>query len=631
MKRWLRAQPIHRKLVITSMAKTTAVLFAAMVILLVVDAVRFRRNVAASAAALAAIAAENIRVAVALESPAEAAETLDTLRLQPSVARVCAYRSNGTLFAQYARDAASGCDPTATLTVPWSIIGGVSPVQHFGETVGHVYVELTWAALRTRLVTAGVTSFVVLLVAAGLMFVLSSRLHGRISGPIMQLAAAARRMGQAEDFQLPPIAADEDEVGDLVKAFGAMVGRVRTANQSLTASNDALRRENEERRLIEARYEVLLVREREANRIKDEFLATVSHELRTPLNAIVGWARILISAPPDPATVSKAAASLHRNALAQSRVIDDLIDISRIVTGKLRVTTESVDLRSVVESTVDAIRPAAEHARVTLRVQLPATPCVINGDRDRLQQVVSNLLSNAVKFAAGGTVRISLTTDASHLRLVVEDDGQGIPPEFLAHVFDRFRQADASTTREHGGLGIGLAIAKELVEMHGGSIQASSLGRGCGARFEVEFPWAPRALPADRLEEGVPSLDGVSVLAVDDNADALDLLDTVLSKAGATVRVAASGSEALALWQRAPSDVLLCDLAMPRMGGFELLDKIRELDRQAGRVTPAIAVTAHATEEQRTRSAQAGFQLHMAKPLDTNRLIRAVSAVRSLV
>jgi len=383
--------------------------------------------------------------------------------------------------------------------------------------------------------------------------------------------------------------------------------------------------------LIEQEREALLVREREANRIKDEFLATVSHELRTPLNAIVGWSQILVSTTPDPATVAKAAASLHRNAQAQARVIDDLIDISRIVTGKLRVVAEPLDLRGVVEAAVEAIRPTADHAGISLIVSLPENNCVIKGDQDRLRQIVWNLLSNAVKFAPGGVVRVTVRHATNQMRLTVSDTGVGIAPEFQAHVFDRFRQADSSITREHGGLGIGLAVVKELVELHGGSIQVNSRGRGTGATFSVLFPCADVVVPHEAPEEKVPSLSGVSVLAVDDNADALDVLKVILAAAGADFSVAASGAEALQTWRERPADVVLCDLAMPGMSGFQLLAQIRELDRQAGRVTPAIAVTAHASEEQIARSAQAGFQNHVAKPFNSSQLVRAIYAARMRV
>ena len=631
MRRWFLALPIHRKLVITSMAKTTAVLLAAMITLLALDAFRFQRNATASAAALAAIVAENVRVAIVLQDTADVTQTLSTVRLQLSVQTGCVYDAEGVLVSQYARDETSHCAAAMPTGISWSELAASAPVERDGTTVGHVYVSLSWAALRTRMWTAGVTSLVVLILAALVMLFVSDRLHRGISDPITQLAAAARVMGQGETHPFPRIQAGSDEVGELVRAFEAMVDRVRTTNQNLTQTNDALRREVEERREIEIQHEASLVREREANRVKDEFLATVSHELRTPLNAIVGWTRILITTTPDADMVARAASSLHRNALAQARVIDDLIDISRIVTGKLRVVAEPVDLCQVVESAVEAIRPTAERAGITLTVDVPAEACVINGDRDRLQQVVWNLLSNAVKFASRGTVHIRLATDAGMLRLVVSDTGIGIRPEFLPHVFDRFRQADATSTREHGGLGIGLAIAKELVELHGGSIRAESAGPGKGAAFTVQLPQAEAHPALAGAADAVPSLVGISVLAVDDNLDALEIIDLALRQAGATVRLASSAAEALALWGEAPSDVLLCDLAMPFMSGFDLLARIRELDRAAGRLTPAIAVTAHATEEQIARSAHAGFQMHVSKPFDAQRLVGAISTARTLV
>jgi signal transduction histidine kinase/ActR/RegA family two-component response regulator len=510
-------------------------------------------------------------------------------------------------------------------------LSAVAPVVNQGAVVGHVFIDRDWEALRQRLVTAGLASLVILILAGWVMLVVSSRLHRNISQPITELASAASRMGQDNSFQMPVIKASDDEVGQLVTAFGAMADRVRSINDDLSRSNDALRREIDDRRQIEEEREALLVREREANRIKDEFLATVSHELRTPLNAIVGWSQILVSTKPDPETVAKAAASLHRNAQAQARVIDDLIDISRIVTGKLRVVTEPLDLRSVVEAAVDAIRPDADHAGISLIVSLPDDACVIKGDRDRLRQIVWNLLSNAVKFAPRGVVRVTVSQETNQLRLTVSDTGVGIAPEFQAHVFDRFRQADSSITREHGGLGIGLAVVKELVELHGGAISVNSRGRGTGATFSVLFPCIDATVPHAVPEERVPSLAGLSVLAVDDNADSLDVLRAILADAGAKYSVAASGAEALEVWREGPSDVVLCDLAMPGMSGFQLLAQIRELDRQAGRVTPAIAVTAHASEEQVARSAQAGFQNHVAKPFNSSQLVRAIYAARMRV
>ena len=633
MRRWFRAQPIHRKLVLTSMVKTTVVLVAAMVTLLCVDVLRFQRNVTTAASALAAMVAENIRVALALGDTAGVSQTLETVRLQASAQKACAYGTDGALVSEFVREMSAPCPAVAPTEVRWSVLGASAPAEVNGSAIGLVYVEMNWAAMRARFLTAGATSLVVLVIAAGVMFVLSHRLHRRISDPITQLAAAARRMGKAEDDQspLPRVEAPQDEVDELVNAFGAMVDRVRTANLDLTQANGAMRHEIDERRAVEVEREALLGREREAHRIKDEFLATVSHELRTPLNAIVGWARILSTAGSNPETVAKAAASVHRNALTQARVIDDLIDISRIVTGRLKVLKEPVDLCAVIDSAVLAVRPTAQQTGIDLTFQLPSSPCLISGDRDRLHQVVWNLLSNAVKFAPGGAVRVRLEPQDSTCTLVVEDTGVGIAPEFLDQVFDRFRQADASPTREHGGLGIGLAIAKELVELHGGFVRAESAGRGQGARFSVVLPRFVGQEHAHTSEERPPSLAGISVLAVDDNLDSIEILEAALTKAGATVRVASSGAEALDLWRQELSDVLLCELAMPKMSGFELLAQVRELDRAAGRVTPAIAVTAHAGEEEVARSAQAGFQMHVAKPFDANRLIRAVGTARTRV
>ena len=608
--RWFSRQPIHRKLVLTSMAKTTAVLLAAMLTLLALDSLRFQRAAQVDVDTLASITADNIRAALAFDDGPALAASLGVLRMRPQVRVACAYRQDGQLVSAFARDETFPCPGRQPEPASRFVLGSLAPVQQNEEVIGTVYVERDWSALQDRLLTAGITSLAVLVVASGMMLLMSHRLHRTISEPIGELARAARDMGKGRSADLSAIHAPPDEVGDLVTAFRAMVERVQIAN---------------------AEREALLQREQDVNRLKDEFLATVSHELRTPLSAIVGWSRILSTANPDSATAAKAAASVHRNALLQARMIDDLIDISRIVTGKLRVLTEPLDLRGTVESAVDAIRTSAELAGITLRLHLPADPCLIKGDRDRLQQIVWNLLSNAVKFAPGGDVDVELAGAGDHLELSVADSGIGISPEFIDKVFDRFRQADASVTREHGGLGIGLAVVKELVELHGGSIRAESAGRGKGARFTASFPCYDGDVVLQRVEEGVPSLAGISVLAVDDNPDALQILETSLTQAGARVRTASSGDQALELWREASADVLLCDLAMPHMSGFQVLWKIRDLDRESGRVTPAIAVTAHATDEQIARSAQAGFQMHITKPFDPNRLIRTVSAVRARV
>jgi signal transduction histidine kinase/ActR/RegA family two-component response regulator len=628
VKTWFKSQPIHRKLVVTSMLKTTVVLALAMMALLVLDAWRFNGTARQDGQSLGSMVAEVVRPALAFGQWDTIQPGVEILRLRAQVERGCVYGKDGTLHGQYLRNGAEVCPPAVPEPGPWYVLDAVVPVVSGNDVVGYIYISRDWQILMRRLQTAGLSSLTVLILASGVMFLLSHRLHRTISEPISRLASATAEMGRTGIYVLPPIEVAQDEVGQLVTSVSAMVDRVQQATHDLTRTNEALRFEIEERQLVEKEREALLRREQEANRIKDEFLATVSHELRTPLNAIVGWAQILSTTTPEPAIIAKAAASLHRNAQTQARVIDDLIDISRIVTGKLRVDPQPVDLRNVVEASVEAIRPMADHGRVALTVTLPADACVIMGDRARLQQVVWNLLSNAVKFAPAGRVLIEVRQEDAHLDLIVSDDGQGIAPEFLPHVFDRFRQADSSVTRQHGGLGIGLAVVKELVELQGGTLKAESAGRGSGATFSIRFPCATGDVPCEDDEDRMPSLQGISILAVDDNADSLDVLEAVLLEAGARVRTATSGAAALERWQREPADVLLCDIAMPYMSGYELLTRIRDLDRLSGRMTPAIAVTAHATDELVARSAQAGFQLHIAKPFDRKQLLKAIVTAR---
>jgi CheY-like chemotaxis protein len=332
---------------------------------------------------------------------------------------------------------------------------------------------------------------------------------------------------------------------------------------------------------------------------------------------------------PDPDTLQKAVATIGRNAHAQARVIEDLVDVSRIVTGKLHLKFQALDLRVPVEAAAEINRPACLAKHLTLDMRLPLESCLVNGDADRLQQVVSNLLSNAVKFSpAGGRIEVTLKTVAGAYEIRVTDTGIGITPEFLPFVFERFRQSDGSMTREYGGLGLGLAIVKELTELHGGVVGVTSEGQGKGAQFVVRLP-ALVALDAGALEPAAEAtlpgfaLAGLRVLAVDDNVDSLDVLSATLTGAGAEVRVAQSGAAAIALWEARPADVLVCDLAMPQMDGFEVL---RELQlRSANQVVRAVALTAHASKDYVNRTVAAGFAGHVAKPYAAGELIAAVA------
>jgi PAS domain S-box-containing protein len=392
-------------------------------------------------------------------------------------------------------------------------------------------------------------------------------------------------------------------------------------------------RDQTERRAAEAERSRLLeerAAHEAANRIKDEFLATLSHELRTPLNAILGWVALACTRPLDP-DVERALGTIDRNARIQVQLIEDLLDVSRVLAGKLRLDVSALDLVEVCDAAIEVIRPAASAKGLHLHVSYESKPLLMIGDADRLQQVIWNLLANSVKFTDRGG-RIELTArraDDDRMRVLVRDTGKGIPPKFLPHVFDRFRQEDSTSTRRYGGLGIGLSIARSLVESHGGTIEAASSGEGLGATFVVTLP---TRTPSPRVSTGEPEsvraidadLQGLRVLIVDDQPDERELLSEVLTRSGATVTTASSAEEALAQLAESVPDVLVSDIAMPGQDGHMLMRRIRQMDAPLGRV-PAIAVTAHARAEDRDLTLAAGFQDYVAKPVDINRLVQRVA------
>lgn len=622
MKRWFDRLPVHRKLVAMALLVSSSAMLVAAAGLMLLDVLRYRVSAQDDATTLARIIAENTAAAVTFGDPAAAEETLSTVRVRAAVTRACVYLEDGELFVSYERSPDIACPSALPNNPPGGNLAASVPIVRNHRTWGSVYVERDLSDLGARLAVTATTAAAMLIVAGIFAFAIAQRLNRTISRPISELAAAASQVGRDAQYAVPHIEAPQNEIGALVHSFQNMVARVRDANEGLL-------REIDERRRIEAERERLLIREREANRLKDEFLAAVSHELRTPLNAILGWVQILGSTKPDEKTMAKAVGVITRNVHAQTRVIEDLVDVSRIVTGKLPLQLEPLDLRLPVEAAVEVVRPQADARQIVLEVQAPPRACMVTGDRDRLQQIVWNLLTNAIKFTEpGGRVTVITRPGADTHEIQVIDTGAGITPEFLPFVFDRFRQADGSMSREHGGLGLGLAIVRDLTEMHGGAVEVSSAGKGRGATFTVRVPARGGAAPAarTRAEVPAPSLAGVRVLAVDDHPDALEVMAVTLRAAGATVETAASGREAIAAWQADPADVLLCDLAMPEMDGFDVLRRLREHDALDGRVTRAIAVSAHASDDHRRRTSEAGFVQHLAKPYQANDLLRAVSS-----
>ncbi len=381
-----------------------------------------------------------------------------------------------------------------------------------------------------------------------------------------------------------------------------------------------------------------LARERDANRAKDEFLATVSHELRTPLTAILGWARLVPSLPPK--EVAKGITTIERNATALARLVDDVLDVSRIITGKLQIAQEPLDLADVLRACLRVVEPMARAKSIAIESHVE--PCPFYGDAGRLQQVFWNLLSNAVKFTpAGGRASCTLEREGANVTVTVRDNGRGIDPDFLPFVFERFRQHDSSTTRAFGGLGLGLAIVRHLVELHGGNVRAESAGRGRGATFVVELPVravatemkpsspadeGAREAPAERASPPRP-LEGVNVLVCDDDLDARYLVCAVLEHAGANVEAVDSASAAVDAVRMNPPNVLVSDIGMPGEDGYSLMRRVRTLDRSHGGDVPAIALTAYASADDVARALAAGFQEHIAKPVDPEMLVEALASL----
>jgi PAS domain S-box-containing protein len=404
-----------------------------------------------------------------------------------------------------------------------------------------------------------------------------------------------------------------------------------------------------ERKEAEVRVVDLLAREQAArleaeqvNRVKDEFLATLSHELRTPLNAIVGWTHILKAGGLDAAATQRAIETIGRNANLQAQLISDILDVSRIIAGKLRLDLRAVDLTVVVGEALETVKPAASAKGIRLEALMDPAAGLITGDPNRLQQVAWNLLSNAIKFTPReGRVQVRLETSHSTVALTIDDDGPGIEPGFLPHVFERFRQADGSSTRPHGGLGLGLAIVRHLVELHGGTVEASNRTDGHGAIFRVLLPRrsvspaeARSVEPTEPLEDPAwldkaPSLADITVLVVDDDPDARSIIQHVLERCGARVRTASSAPEGLRVIQEWRPDVLLADVEMPIEDGYSLISKVRALPPAAGGDTPAAALTGYAGAQDRMRALQAGFQFHVAKPAQPAELATVVATLKS--
>jgi PAS domain S-box-containing protein len=428
-----------------------------------------------------------------------------------------------------------------------------------------------------------------------------------------------QELGLRSVIVTPLIAAD--------RVLGTLI--LVTAGQRRLSAEDVVLAEDIAARAAVAVQNAQLYREaQEANRAKDDFLATVSHELRTPMTAVLGWAKLLRVASDDPTIVPEAAIAIERSATAQAQLVDDILDVARIRTGKLRMRLEqAANLSETVERAVDMVRLSAEAKHIRLRVELDRSVVKVTGDPQRLQQVVLNLLSNAVKFTPeGGRVDVTLEQEGSIARLTVHDTGPGIPPEFVPHLFQRFRQAESSQRRNHGGLGLGLSIVRYIVEAHGGTIRAEAGGNGTGATFIVELPAGaseqPPAARGGRSTDAFESLQGFRILVVEDDRETLQYFARALESAGAEVRLASSVDEALRAFAEQVPDAIVSDIAMPEKTGYDLVHAIRA--SKTGANVPIVAVTASGPAADRERALSDGFDAYLRKPIEPHRLIRAV-------
>jgi PAS domain S-box-containing protein len=427
-------------------------------------------------------------------------------------------------------------------------------------------------------------------------------------------------------------------VSPIRQSDGKIIGASKIARDITERKVADLRLKDALREAQEAKQEA-----DEANRRKDEFLATVSHELRTPLTSIIGWLRMLREGMLDQSTIGKALETIERNAQSQAQLVEDLLDISKIISGKMHLKIKPVEASSIINAAVEAIRPAAEAKSIRLQVITDLSVSPINVDSERIQQVVWNLLSNAVKFTPiGGRVQVQLEQVDSTVELTVSDNGQGIKPEFLLRVFDRFTQADSSITRAFGGLGMGLAIAKSIVELHGATIRAESPGEGQGATFTLSFPIVKkndveRAEPDETAAhnhahlECPPELAGLKILIVDDEFDTCEMIQTAFELCGAIVRIDTSAVGALEQIERWLPDVLIADISMPEMDGYQLIQHVRARESQTGRKIPAVALTAMARIEDRMKALTAGYQMHVVKPVELGELRAVVASLSSVL
>ena len=598
--------PIRRKLFVIGWITSLSALSLMMVIFIVSAYFISLRNLRIGLGVQAGIVAGNLSAAAVSSDPITADRTLRSLNGSETFDLACAYTSEPILLAQYVRLpgrlACPAVPPADGATVTFTGASIVSPLPIEGPRVGTLYIRgnLKRALEQLLLQLLGALfGFGVALLSATL---IAGRLHRQIPDPLTALSRTSAQIAREGDYSVRARKQGNDEIGALVDAFNDMVSGIERRDAELRTASDQ----------------------------KDEFLAVLSHELRTPLNAIVGWLQILRLQPREPEVVERALASLDRNARAQTRLIEDMLDVSRIIAGKLELRTSVVDLRAIVEASSEVIRPDADAKGLTLEVLVDASlPCLVWGDADRLQQAVLNLLSNAVKFTLpGGRVELRLSTSGPDHLIAVHDTGighrAGFPAARLRSIPPGRQLGDAA----HGGLGLGLAIVRDLVALHGGEVRAASGGEGQGATFTMVLPRmleTPAAVRRAARGLAASRLDGLTVLIADDDLDARQLAGRRCRRQGRETELVAGGVDALAALGRRQFDVFVCDVAMPDLDGYAVLRRIRENGLVGGRFLPVVAVTAHAGSAEEARAQSAGYQGFVVKPYEFSTLTETVA------
>jgi signal transduction histidine kinase len=569
------------------------------------------------------IVAMNSSAPLSFRDSEMAHEALSALRVVADIDGARLVDNQGRVFADFAP--AGHPRPAGKVYPPgrWRDGDGyalVVPVEDRAGVHGRLQVHYNGDRLAVQAIALALQSAILSLGAIFLAWLLARQLRPVLTAPVIELQRATRKVRDTADYSVRARRISRDELGDLTDTFNEMLARIQQQDIDLKAS----RAEAES-----------------ASRMKDEFLATLSHELRTPMTPIMGWAQILRRIAAGSPQVLQAAEVIERNALAQTRIIDDLLDMSRIVSGKIGMDIVPFEIAPTVGAAVEAVRGVADARGIQIETQVDPGAPTLMGDPHRVQQVLWNLLSNAIKFSGDhARIHVSVQRCGDRVEIAVVDSGEGISAEFLPHVFERFRQADSSVTRHHGGLGLGLAIVQQIVELHGGTVRVASEGAGKGATFTVSLPIARgdtrggsapvrrSAAPPEARASALP-LDGCRVLVVDDENDARDWIVRVLADAGAEVHSAESASAALEHLARFQPDALLSDIGMPGTDGYALIRQVRALPEDAGGKVPAVALTAFARADDRQRALVAGYQMHIGKPVDEEELIAAlVSACR---